>query len=116
MLVPHIKVFEGCIGKQIEVYIDNMVDKTSSASNIISDLQNTFDHLNKFNVHLKPLKCTFGLQLGKCLGYLMALWGNRSEPRPNLCDHRYACFKEQERDTTVSRSIGSIERIHLKVY
>jgi hypothetical protein len=39
---------------------------------LISDLAETFDNLRNFKMKLNPNKCTFGVLLGKLLGYMVS--------------------------------------------
>jgi hypothetical protein len=52
--------FEGQIGRNLEVYIDDFVIKTRQSSSLILDLEETFTDLRHFNIRLNPEKYTFG--------------------------------------------------------
>jgi hypothetical protein len=52
-----------------------MVIKTQEEEELISDLAVTFDNLRKFKMNLNPKKCTFGVPLGKLLGYMVSRRG-----------------------------------------
>lgn len=61
--------------KLIEVCTDDMVVKSSQAKRHLQDLQALFTRLAEYNLYLNPVKCTFGLQRGRILGYLrMQRW------------------------------------------
>jgi hypothetical protein len=62
------------------VYVDNVVVKTREDKGCISDLAETFDNLREFKMKLNPEKCTFGVPLGKLLGYMVS----HHEINPNL--------------------------------
>jgi hypothetical protein len=53
--------FEGQIGRNLEVYIDDFVIKTRPSSSLILDLEETFTDLRHFNIRLNPEKYTFGV-------------------------------------------------------
>jgi hypothetical protein len=59
----------------MKAYMDNMVVKTQKEEGLISDLAGTFDNLRKFKMKLNPKKCTFGVPLGKLLGYKVSWHG-----------------------------------------
>ena len=40
------------IGRNIEVYIDDIIVKTQDNSTLIDDLRQTFDNLNSVGIHL----------------------------------------------------------------
>jgi hypothetical protein len=68
-----------CLHSQLErnakAYVDDVVVKTREDEGFISDLAETFDNLRKFKMVLNPEKCTFGVPLGKLLGYMVSRCG-----------------------------------------
>ncbi|XP_072084489.1 uncharacterized protein [Arachis hypogaea] len=65
------KIFAKQIGRNIEVYVDNMVAKTKIGKNHLDDLTEIFGQLRKYNMRLNPEKCAFGVQSGKFLGFML---------------------------------------------
>jgi hypothetical protein len=63
--------FKGKIGRNLEVYVDNITAKSQKSDNLISDLEEIFNNLWRFNIKLSPEKCTFGVPRGKLLGYII---------------------------------------------
>jgi hypothetical protein len=51
--------FEGQIGRNLKVYIDDIIVKTRHASTLIPDLEETFVNLRCFNIRLNPERCIF---------------------------------------------------------
>ena len=66
-----IKMFEPLLGKNIEVYIDDMVVKRKVESKHINDLGDIFEILRRHKLHLNAAKCSFGVGLGKFFGYMV---------------------------------------------
>ncbi|XP_077236546.1 uncharacterized protein LOC143878110 [Tasmannia lanceolata] len=64
------KLFRNQIGRNMEVYVDDMLVKSRSASNHVSDLREAFQVLKEHNMKLNPTKCTFGVGAGKFLGFM----------------------------------------------
>lgn len=62
------KVFKEQIGRNVKVYVDNMVVKTPKGKSHIEDLEETFQTLIHFQQKLNPTKCTFGVHSEKFLG------------------------------------------------
>jgi hypothetical protein len=62
-------------GRNAKAYVDGVVIKTQEDEGLISDLAETFDNLRKFKMNLNPEKCTFGVPLGKLLGYMVSHHG-----------------------------------------
>jgi hypothetical protein len=52
--------------------VDDIVIKTQKSEDFISELAETFKSLRKFSMKLNPEKCTFGVPLGKLLGYMVS--------------------------------------------
>ncbi|XP_057740322.1 uncharacterized protein LOC130957483 [Arachis stenosperma] len=65
------KVFANQIGRNIEVYVDDMVAKTKTGNNHLDDLAKIFGQLRTYNMRLNPEKYAFGVQSGKFLGFLL---------------------------------------------
>ncbi|GAU47407.1 hypothetical protein TSUD_403880 [Trifolium subterraneum] len=56
------RVFAHQIGKNLEVYIDDMVVKTTSKGEHHEDLRDILASVRKYNMRLNPVKCSFGVQ------------------------------------------------------
>ena len=69
------KMFESQMGKNIEVYIDDMVVKSRIVSEHIEDLTNIFEILRGHKLRLNASKCSFGVGSGKFLDYMVTHWG-----------------------------------------
>nr|GEW66874.1 reverse transcriptase domain-containing protein [Tanacetum cinerariifolium] len=65
------KAFEGQVGRNIEVYVDNLVVKSHTEAEMVRDIEETFRTLRKVNMNLNPKKCSFGLAEGVFLGYVI---------------------------------------------
>ena len=53
------------IGRNMEVYIDDMLMKRKKLEQHLDDLRETFDILRKYQMRLNPAKCVFGVSSGK---------------------------------------------------
>ena len=65
------RMFEPQLGKNIEVYIDDMVVKSKVEFEYVNDLGSIFEVLRKHKLHLNAFKCSFGISSGKFLGYMV---------------------------------------------
>ena len=70
-----IRMFESQFGKNIEVYIDDMVVKSKVVAKHMGDLGSVFEVLRKYKLRLNASKCSFGVGLGKFLGYMVTHYG-----------------------------------------
>jgi hypothetical protein len=71
---------ESQIGRNIQVYIDDVVITTRKEKSLISDLQETFYNLNRYKLKLNPTKCSFGVSAGQLLGFLVSARGIEATP------------------------------------
>ena len=65
------KMFEPQLGKNVEVYIDDMVVKSRLVSEHLVDFSNIFEILRRHQLRLNASKCSFGVGSGKFLGYMV---------------------------------------------
>nr|GEU42857.1 reverse transcriptase domain-containing protein [Tanacetum cinerariifolium] len=72
------KASDSQIGRNIEVYIDDLVIKSRTEAEMLRDIDETFRTLRKINMKLNPQKCTFGAVEGMFLGYMITPEGIKS--------------------------------------
>ena len=68
-------MFHPQIGRNVEVYVDNMLVKSAKEMLHLDDLQESFDMLKQYNMKLNPSKCAFKVSLGKLLGFMVSQRG-----------------------------------------
>ncbi|GJS93903.1 reverse transcriptase domain-containing protein [Tanacetum coccineum] len=66
---PVNKAFHKQIGRNLEVYMDNLVIKSRMENEIVRDIEETFKTLREINMKLNPKKYTFGVEDGMLIGY-----------------------------------------------
>ena len=69
------KMFTHQIGRNVQVYVDDMLVKTLRENDHLDDLQETFDTLRSYNMKLNPSKCVFGVTAGKFLSFMVSQKG-----------------------------------------
>ncbi|KAM2778465.1 hypothetical protein COP1_013842 [Malus domestica] len=74
-------MFKKQIGIIIEVYVDDIMVNGKQRSDHIHNLAETFNILRKYKIKLNPTKCTFGVSLGRFLGYLVTQRGTEAHPK-----------------------------------
>ena len=74
------RMFESLLGKNIEIYIDDMVVKSKMVSEHLGDLQVIFEILRSYKLRLNASKCSFGVGSGKFLGYMVTHKGIEVNP------------------------------------
>ncbi|GJS19662.1 reverse transcriptase domain-containing protein [Tanacetum coccineum] len=63
------KAFQKQIGRNLEVYVDDLVIKSRTEHEIIRDMEETFKTLREINMKLNLKKCTFEIEEGTLLRY-----------------------------------------------
>jgi len=74
------KIFQGLIGRCVEVYVDDIVVKSKSFGRHIEDIEEVFKALRGANMKLNPEKCTFEVEGGKFLGFMLTHRGIEANP------------------------------------
>nr|GEV01240.1 reverse transcriptase domain-containing protein [Tanacetum cinerariifolium] len=69
------KSFDRKIGRNLKIYVDDLVIKSHTETELLRDIEETFRTLRKINMKLNPKKCTFGAAEGMFLGYMISLEG-----------------------------------------
>ncbi|GJY34968.1 reverse transcriptase domain-containing protein [Tanacetum coccineum] len=65
------KAFDSQVGRNIEVYVDDLVIKSHTKAEMLRDIDEMFRTLRKINMKLNPKKCAFGAVEGMFLGYMI---------------------------------------------
>ena len=65
------KIFAGHIGRNMEVYVDDMLVKSKKMKDHVTDLEEVFKILKHFNMKLNLSKCAFGVSFEKFLGFMV---------------------------------------------
>ena len=66
------QMFSKQIGKNMEVYVDDMLVKSKEAKTHLEDLQETFDTLRRYRMKLNPVNCVYGVTSGKFLSFMVS--------------------------------------------
>ncbi|GKC44022.1 reverse transcriptase domain-containing protein, partial [Tanacetum coccineum] len=77
---PVDKAFDSQVGRNIEVYVDDLVIKSHTEAEMLRDIDETFRTLRKINMKLNPKKCAFGAVEGMFLGYIITPEGIKPCP------------------------------------
>jgi len=66
------RMFSQQIGRNVEVYVNDMLVKSKEKENHMDNLKETFKILRKYKMKLNPTKCVFGVSSGKFLGFMVS--------------------------------------------
>ena len=75
------KIFSKQIGRNMEVYVDDMLVKSKEELVHLDDLKETFTTLKQYQMKLNPAKCIFGVASGKFLGFMVSQRGIEANPK-----------------------------------
>ena len=74
------KIFSEQIGRNMEVYVDDMLIKSKEELTHLDDLKETFTTLRQYQMKLNPSKCAFGVASGKFLEFMVFQRGIKANP------------------------------------
>jgi nucleotidyltransferase/DNA polymerase involved in DNA repair len=74
------KIFQAQIGRNMEVYVDDMLVKSAESVGHTHDLHEAFETLKQYEMKLNPAKCAFGVSARKFLGYMVSSRGIEANP------------------------------------
>ena len=69
------RMFSHHIGRNVKVYVDDMLVKCMDEANHFDDLKETFSTLRKYNMKLNPAKYVFAVASRKFLGFIVSQRG-----------------------------------------
>ena len=64
-------IFHDLISKLVEIYIDDVVVKSTLARGHLEDLRQVLERTRRFGLRMNPKKCSFGVSAGQFLGFLV---------------------------------------------
>ena len=89
--------FEKQVGRNLEVYVDDLVIKSHTEEELVRDIEETFKTLGRINMKLNPKKCTFGVQKACFLDFwsnLMALSPAQKKQKQSSNSLHHAYWKK----------------------
>jgi hypothetical protein len=100
------------IGRNIQVYIDDVVITTRKEESLISDLKETFDNLDRYKLKLNPTKMFFWCFSRTTSGIPGISKRNRSKPRENPGNINNGKTSKITRGATTRGTRSSTKSIH----
>ena len=73
-------MFNKHIGRNVEVYVDDMLVKSREEKSHLDDLKETLDTLRQYGTKLNKTKFAFGVSLGKFLSFMVSQRGIEANP------------------------------------
>ena len=69
------KLFVHQIGRNVQVYVDDILVKSQREDDHLEDLKETFNTLRSYNMKPNPRKSAFKVTTGKFLGFMVSQRG-----------------------------------------
>ena len=108
------KIFSGQLGRNMEVYVDDMIVKSMANDTHLQDLKECFETLRTYNMKLNLDKCTFALGAGKFLGFLVSQRGIEANPEKIQAILDMHPPKDNQGCTKVNGKIGGLPTLHIQ--
>lgn len=74
------QVFRQQIGRNVEIYVDDIIIKSLEMVDFVDELEETLATLRDVGLKLNPTKCTFEVSSWKFFGYIISHKGLRTNP------------------------------------
>ena len=104
------KMFCKQIGKNMEVYVDDMLVKSKEELAHLDDLKETFATFKQYQMKLNPNKCVFGVALGKFLGFMVSQRGIKANPKKVQAIINMASPRTVKEVQKLTRRIAALNR------
>ena len=108
------KIFSKQIGRNMEVYVDDMLFKSKEEPAHLDDLKETFTTLRQYQMKLNPNKCVFGVASGKFLGFMVSQRGIEANPEKVKAILDMASPKTVKEVQKLTRRIAALNRFIFK--
>ncbi|GAA0169265.1 hypothetical protein LIER_23789 [Lithospermum erythrorhizon] len=73
-------IFSDQIGRNMEIYVDDMLVKSKRSSEHLANLEETLQKLERSLLCINPEKCSFGVTSGIFLGFMISERGIELNP------------------------------------
>nr|GEW25549.1 reverse transcriptase domain-containing protein [Tanacetum cinerariifolium] len=108
------KAFHKQIGRNLKVYVDDLVIKSRTEDEIVRDIEETFKTLREINMKLNHKKCTFGVEEGTFLGYKVNTRGLKQQKRRFDTTNNEAKYEDLIAGLRISEQV-SVKNIYANV-
>ena len=100
------------IGRNVHVYVDDIVVMSRKKADLLEYLGKTFDNLWAYKMKLNPKKCVFGVPAGMLLGFIVSKRGIEVNPEKYQGNSQHIWTHMSERRAMPSRLFGCRQSFH----
>jgi hypothetical protein len=90
------KMFQAQIGRNMEIYMDDTLVKSTESVSHANDLHKAFEMLNQYGMKLNPIKSAFRVFSRKFLGNMVSSRGIKANPEEDSSHSGDAISKDHE--------------------
>ncbi|GJR72125.1 reverse transcriptase domain-containing protein [Tanacetum coccineum] len=98
------------VGRNIKVYVNDLVIKSHTKAEMLRDIDETFRTLRKINMKLNHKKCTFGTVEGTFLGYMISPEGIKPCPDKTEAVVQISSPQTIKEVQSLNRKLASLNR------
>ncbi|GJX30791.1 reverse transcriptase domain-containing protein [Tanacetum coccineum] len=106
--------FQSQIGRNLEDIVDGYGNQSKKKRCLLADIAETFEGLKTINMKLNPKKCSFGVEEGKFLGYMVTSEGIRANPKKTKAISDLQSPKTLKEMQSLSGKLASLNRFLAK--
>ena len=104
------RMFEPQLGRNIEVYIDDIVVKSKVVSKHVEDLGNIFEILRKHELRLNASKCALGVRSSKFFNSMVTYQGIKINPDQIKAIKSLQPFRNPKKVKKLTEMIAALNR------
>ena len=104
------RMFVPQIGRNVQVYVNDMLVKSRREEDHLKDLKETFDTLCSYNMKLNLGKCAFGVTTGKFLGFMVSQKGIEANPDKIRAIMKMKCPKNVKEVQSLNGKVAALNR------
>ena len=108
------QMFKKQIGRNVEVYIDDMLVKSKEEKDQLDNLKETFKTLRQYSMKLNLSKCAFGVSSGKFLGFTVSRRGIEANPEKVRAILEMSFLKAIKEVQSLTGRVAALNRFVLK--
>ncbi|GJR42317.1 reverse transcriptase domain-containing protein [Tanacetum coccineum] len=108
------KAFDRQIGRNLEIYVDDLVIKSHTETELLRDIEETFCMLRKINMKLNPKKCMFKAAEGMFLGYMISPEGIKPSPDKTEAVFQLPSLRTIKEVQSLNGKLASLNRFLFK--
>ena len=98
-------IFHDMMHKEMEDYVNDIMIKSKTRIGHLQVLEQVFKKCREYKLHMNPMKCVFGVSVGKFLGFLIHHSGISVDPT------KAVAIATMKRPTTVRKLKSFLGRV-----